>query len=1024
MIRKLLSLCFIFLISFDITAQDFLGLSTGNYAGVSGVMLQPASIVDSRHKFDINLFSTGLTYDNNYLLVSRDVILKFNRKNFDQYQTFKSKYLSEAALDENEKVYFNVRNRIQLPLSFMTSIGKKSAIALNIQSRSMLQGRDISTQFAKMAYNAFYYPPLNNNEIDASGFSLNTLNWAEIGLTYGRVLYESDKHFFKAAFTGKYLAGIASLNMASNNFRFSINPDSSVNFTTDNFKYQHNENADFKFFDRNDFTPDANAFGWDAGLVYEYRRNIKNFKYIRNDDEKSYLENRRDVNKYILRVGVSLLDAGKFKFDKPANVGSFSGNVTNWNLPNANYNGINEFDTALANRVSLNPNDSRSYNVQLPTALSVQVDLRFIKGFYLNAMLYQPVSMGNDGDERFNKYGVYAITPRWESRHVGVYIPYTIPQKNDFTDYKQNMLGATLRLGPLFIGSSNLGNMLFNKNLRGANVHLGLKIGVTYGKPNKSTQLMDRIFSKKQQAEKDSMYLSSTRLQRYSDSINRYYGFGAEGNRLLVDYSKGQIFESRGEKQNIIIINNNYFGTAPSNMVIADTGMVRTMLVQRNDSIRYRQDSILMLRSRAVSDSTKRIADTLDVKRRQLDSLIRSMQQLRMQMDSARSGDSLNAAYNRNNDYINNDSVIRNKQVPYATNRRLIMEGQQRDTMYISDGKSNVSSSQTGINLSDTIYTDSEFARQERDSLHNVRDTVYKSSTERQGDTILKKKRTTTNTAEQKQKVTTTKDRDTVYIKQSTSPNGNTNNAAALQQQLDYNRLQQQRSQQKQEEMLNAYLRQSNNLQKEINRLQSDLAASNRLYRRNNDDRTVPIVIQPSPQIQQMDPTSRERFADTVYVRDTIRLKDDRLLQDKIAADKPVVESPVAKIDIPVIVDTVVNSNFDYTSIPADVLLFDLGKSAVRPIYYSRLNYLAGILIQHRQLKATITGHTDPTGPLAINQALSQKRAQNVAQYLVKKGVASSQLQVDALAANEPAIQGKSASANSQNRRVEIQLMR
>lgn len=34
-------------------AQGFTGINTGNYAGITGVMLQPASIVDSRFKFDI-----------------------------------------------------------------------------------------------------------------------------------------------------------------------------------------------------------------------------------------------------------------------------------------------------------------------------------------------------------------------------------------------------------------------------------------------------------------------------------------------------------------------------------------------------------------------------------------------------------------------------------------------------------------------------------------------------------------------------------------------------------------------------------------------------------------------------------------------------------------------------------------------------------------------------------------------------------------------------------------------------------
>src|ERR1700712_254001 len=141
------------IISNKSVAQDFLGIGTGNYAGITGVMLQPASIVDSRFKFDINLFSTSLNYSNNYLLVSRDALLKFNKNNFGDYATFKQNYLSQASLNSNEKVYFNINNRTQVPLSFMATTGKKSAIALNIQSRSMIQGRDIPQGLASVAYN-------------------------------------------------------------------------------------------------------------------------------------------------------------------------------------------------------------------------------------------------------------------------------------------------------------------------------------------------------------------------------------------------------------------------------------------------------------------------------------------------------------------------------------------------------------------------------------------------------------------------------------------------------------------------------------------------------------------------------------------------------------------------------------------------------------------------------------------------------------------------------------------------------
>ena len=645
MTKKLLGVTILLICTLNtLWAQSFLGINNGNYAGVTGVMLQPASIVDSRYKFDINLISSSVNYSNNYFLVDRSVILKFNKNNFSDYQSFKANYLSVRSLSAGEKVFLNINNRTQVPLSFMATLGKKSAMAVNIQSRSKIQGRGITGDLASMAYNGFYYPPLNNTSINASGISIESLNWVEVGLTYGRVLYSSNKHFIKAAVTAKYVAGIASLNMSSNDFRLSVNSDSSINFNTGNFNYNHNKNADFDMVFNKSFRPDATSFGFDAGVVYEYRGNLDKFKYIRNDDEKSYEAERRDVNKYIFKLGVSLLDAGMFKFDKPDNVNSFSANVSNWDIANSHYKTIKAFDTALAARVNANPNDPRSYNVYLPAALSVQLDIKFVKGFYLNAMMYQPVKLGSSRGSRFDKYGYYTITPRWESRHFGVYFPYTIAENNAETNYRQNTLGATLRAGPLFIGSSNLGTMAFNKNLSAADIFIGLKVGITYGKPNKASTYFKKIFARKYSAD------TVTKVPLYYQKRDTVFVQKNDTSRLLIDYNKGKIYDLPNVKGNIIIVNNSYYyNTLPGvvNNPVAQTMVVDTLIA--NNRIDWRTDSTQLQQNKRRTDSIQKLqTDSLQLKRHQLDSLIKDMQQLQLQLDSVKQSDSLHA-YNFSN---------------------------------------------------------------------------------------------------------------------------------------------------------------------------------------------------------------------------------------------------------------------------------------------------------------------------------------------------------------------------------------
>ena len=42
------------LVSYLANSQDFTGFNQSNYAGVTGIYQQPASIVDGRMKFDMN----------------------------------------------------------------------------------------------------------------------------------------------------------------------------------------------------------------------------------------------------------------------------------------------------------------------------------------------------------------------------------------------------------------------------------------------------------------------------------------------------------------------------------------------------------------------------------------------------------------------------------------------------------------------------------------------------------------------------------------------------------------------------------------------------------------------------------------------------------------------------------------------------------------------------------------------------------------------------------------------------------
>ncbi|MEO6229286.1 MAG: OmpA family protein [Ferruginibacter sp.] len=1003
--KKLLSLAILYFISFNLFSQDFLGLTSGNYTGVTGVMLQPASIVDSRYKFDINLFSTDVRYSNNYFLVDRDALLKFNKNNFDDYQTFKAKYLSEANLATGEKAFFNISNRTQLPLSFMANLSKKSAVALTFQSRSMIQGRNITPDLAKLAYNGFYYQPLNNSPIDASGLTINSLSWVEAGLTYGRVLFSNDRHFLKGAFTAKYLGGVASLNMGSQNFNIGVNSDSTINVNASNFSYNHNKNADFDMvFDKN-FRPDANAFGLDAGLVYEYRGNLKNFKYIKNDDEKSYLADRRDVNKYIFKLGVSILDAGMFTFEKPANVNSFNANINSWDIRNAHYNSIKEFDTALANRVVANANDPRKYNVYLPGALSVQLDIRFVKGLYLNAMAYRPLKMGSDAGTRFDNYGYYTITPRYERRHFGVYFPYTFSDKNDITNYRENRLGATVRVGPLFIGSSNLGTMAFNKNLKAADVHVGLKIGITYGTPTKAS----RLFEKKPEVY---AVTPAVPIQKVADTIvvKTTAPVPAPKSQLVLDYTKGQVYsvDSMRNGQIIIINNNNYYyGNNPA--PTKDSVLTKQMIqVVPADSIRYIRDSIKIVndKNKRRADSVqKKLTDSISQKKVQLDSLINRLQILRNEMDSVKMVDSSTAFKTKGTLPNAGKQAMAAKTKPVAADTVM-----KKNVMTVTDTAS--------VYKTETALVTAAPANVKTETI--IAEAVI-------ADTAMSIAKTDPSTESVKKKVSSTPDSIKVAAKvQQQQP---ISQPVAQPQSIIVNvpAQQSQSPSRRNDDLMNRYFRESNQLQNDINRLERRLDEEKRNNRSN--------IVYPYPvAATTIAPAVTPAKIDTIYIRDTIRIRDTINVMDTLNVRDTIniiktdtlvkrVTSKPQTIYVPVEKEKIVEAKIDYTKLPAETILFAVGKSAIRAVYSNKLNYLAGILQKNESLKVSITGHTDKSGSPEINELLSFKRANAVKHFFMDKGIAETRLTIEAVASTDPVVTIDTKDDASQNRRVVIKII-
>ena len=102
-------------------------------------------------------------------------------------------------------------------------------------------------------------------------------------------------------------------------------------------------------------------------------------------------------------------------------------------------------------------------------------------------------------------------------------------------------------------------------------------------------------------------------------------------------------------------------------------------------------------------------------------------------------------------------------------------------------------------------------------------------------------------------------------------------------------------------------------------------------------------------------------------------------------------------------------------------IYFDIGSDAIRQESAPTLKEIGTMLKDHPELRLTIEGHTDNVGKAEANQALSEKRAAAVRQYLVDHyQIDGSRLEAKGLGQTKPVGSNDSAEGRQQNRRVEL----
>lgn len=433
-------------------AQSYVGYSSDNYAGIHGALFNPASIVDSRFKTDINLFSINTAVGNDLYGVKITDVFK-NNYDFETQSRFYPSAKNNAVIN----VDF-------LGPSFMFNLAPKHAIAVFTRVRSFTN---------VVNANGNLIDEVKEGLSDANSFayavgSLNTVSntWGEVGLSYAGVILNKRQNFLKGGFTIKYLQGgvngyANTKDLSAAFVKNSTNPDLSVLAT--NGLVTIGGSQDFENNSEVEFDTNSSGLGFDLGFQYEWRPNYDQYDVSK---AKAVDNKFKTLNKYKLRFGFSITDIGSINYSKAKqDTYNVTGAVTQKMIDDIG--DVYEFLNANYTKVS----STTGIKTNLPTALHANVDWHIHNKFYLN--LNSDISLVNKTAVNTNSIAnAVVLTPRFETR----WFTYAIPVS--YMQYTGTQVGSSLRFGPLFVGSSSVLTNLVSSNSKGLDFYLGFKYPV------------------------------------------------------------------------------------------------------------------------------------------------------------------------------------------------------------------------------------------------------------------------------------------------------------------------------------------------------------------------------------------------------------------------------------------------------------------------------------------------------------------------------------------------------------------
>jgi outer membrane protein OmpA-like peptidoglycan-associated protein len=451
----------------ELQAQQYLGIRSGNFAGINGAYLNPSSIVDGRIQWDVNLASGNVTFDNTFLYIPKDSLKFFGFGRIVDLIKDGSYNSHYDASNPNEKFDATVSGEVLGP-SFMFNFAKKHAIGVTTGARYYNVFSDVPGHVAENAYQDMRDESLWGINWTDNSTQYNTLGWFEYGLNYALEIYREGHHQLTGGIGLKYLQAAGGYYVKNSDYTYNIVDDNNLLFTDASIDYGGINYNDYEDIDNYKELIHGNGLGMNLGFTYYHLKDSADFTY--EMDCKTHVDPNK--SKYVYRLGASLIDLGSVTLDDFAENFHLEANSANWpGWKGENFTDWNDFNRTLSyifygdSSASFRGND---FKMALPVAISLQGDWNVYKSFYLNGTLIKGI--GHASSQGVRRPDVYSVVPRFETNWFEVSVPMSLLVYNSV----HPRIGVAVRAGWFYAGSDAIGGLMGINDLEGADFYAGV----------------------------------------------------------------------------------------------------------------------------------------------------------------------------------------------------------------------------------------------------------------------------------------------------------------------------------------------------------------------------------------------------------------------------------------------------------------------------------------------------------------------------------------------------------------------